>query len=77
MKWKIEEPNILSAYTYCNLQTPIGLFEIEWNQHESPVLYRVYREGYIGQGDTLEEAKKVAEEWLEEKAKSLIDFICS
>lgn len=79
MKWsRIEEPNILSAKHCCTLSTPIGLIEIVWSEHENPVEYNLFfRELIIGEEDTLEGAKALAEEWLKEKALLLNKFVCS
>lgn len=80
MKWsKIEPPNILSAKHCCTMSTPIGLLEIEWNDNISPPKeYNIFfRELIIGEEETLEGAKTLAEEWLREKALLLNKFICS
>ncbi len=78
MNWTEPKPPTsgISPYDHVISETPLGKCLIEWKGWKTFDTYSVViGSEYIGEGVDLEEAKKLAKEWLTKKHTELSEFL--
>lgn len=73
---KVQEPNLQILYNHITLDTPLGLFVIDWKGwKEQPTYDLSLNYEWLDSPFSLEEGKEFVKKYLTEKAEALNDFI--